>query len=349
MKNKKKIWIISFACVGAGILIMMLGILLGGHPGFYFDGSGVHAIGEVMEETYVEDEKELDKFTSIEMDLSYADLEIIPSDKYAVEYCLDGSKNPVCTVENGKLVFKEAKVTPYVNFGFNVTTLGYSVNTYIKLYVPENMEFDIIRIQEEDGDIKLPSLKAEKLEITNEYGDVRMEEFSGKTIDIELQDGLLSSGKILAETAKIGNEYGDIKLSEFEGTELTAYLQDGQLSAETITADKIKADNEYGDIDIQHVKAENLDSSLSDGTLTVNHLAADEVDINNEYGDVNLGLAGDMKDYDMDLTTEYGGIAVPGFQESNGDSGAKRKIENNSGKQIKIFCEDGDINLSAAK
>ncbi len=353
MKNKKKIWIISFVCVGAGILIMMLGILLGGHPGFYFDSSGVHASGEIAEATYVEDKKDLDKFTSIEMNLSYADLEIVQSDKYAVEYRLEGSKKPVCTVENGKLVFKEAKmisyVDSYINFGFNVTTTGYSSDTYIKLYIPENVEFDTIQIKEEDGNMILPSLKANDMKITNEYGTVKIEGFSGNNMDIELQDGPLSVDKISAETAKIVNEYGEIKLGEFEGTKLTMALEDGQLSADKITADNMDADNGYGDIDIQNMKVKNFNSSMSDGTLTVNNLTGDAIDIKNEYGDVNLGLSGDMKDYDMDLTTEYGSIAVPGYQESNGSDGVKRKIENNSGRQIKIFCEDGDINLSAAK
>ncbi len=312
MKNKKKIWLISFICFGAGIVILILGILLGGRPGFYFDSDGLHSgTDDAEQKSYVRGENKLEEFTSIDIDLDYADLQIIPSDTFRIEYCLVGPKKPVCTVKEGHLTVREAEYRRFFNFTFMIPQTGDLTDNYVKLYIPENTVFNTVHLQTEDGDIKLPALKADTMDIRSEYGDVT--------------------------------------LKDFEGTTLSASLDDGQFSGQKIKTERIEMTNEYGDISLKELESDTLDAGLSDGDFTVERLITESAEIENEYGDVHLGLFASVKDYSLDLVTEYGNIQIPEYDVISGDDGSQCRVTGTSGKTVKVSCEDGDIRIFDAR
>lgn len=305
MKNKKTIWKLSFLCVVAGIVILFAGMLAGGRPGFYVDRSGVHMAQEKLEEDYVRDNISLEKFSSARIHLRYADLQIIPSDKFAVEYCLDGSKKPVCKVENGEFILEESRQPASVNFMAFIPSK--QTDTYVRLYVPEEQEFTDIRMEQEDGNINIPKMKADSLVIDNKYGDVVIESYDGKEISVNMYDGKFIADKIAAEQIELNSEYGDISLREGKG--------------------------------------KNLKSKLYDGSFDGGNFDIEKVHVQNEYGDVNLEVSGDMKEYALDLETEDGDIEVSGYEVIQKDDGYQCKVEHTSGKEIKIYCKDGSIEL----
>ena len=268
---------ISFLCVGAGIVILILGLMLGGRPGFYIDGSGIHSAAENGgKRNYVKNEKELQEFTDIDIDLDYADFQIIPSDTFKIEYCLDGTKDPVCTVKDGRLTVREADYKRIFNFTF-----------------------------------LLPALKSD-------------------TLDLE-------------------SDYGDITVKDFEGRRLFAELEDGSFSSKGIKVDELKLSNEYGDIALQDAKCAYLEAGLTDGDFTADSLSSDRLEIDSEYGDVFLGLSSTVKEYDLDLSTEYGSIQVPQYDVIYGDDGSQCRVANSSGKTVKVSSEDGDIQVFDAR
>lgn len=312
MKNKRRIWLISFLCVGAGIVILILGLMLGGRPGFYIDGSGIHSAAENGgKRSYVKNEKELQEFTDIDIDLDYADFQIIPSDTFKIEYCLDGTKDPVCTVKDGRLTVREADYKRIFNFTFISPMSDDFTDSYVKLYIPENTVFDTIKILTEDGDILLPALKSDMLDLESDYGD--------------------------------------ITVKDFEGRRLFAELEDGSFSSKGIKVDELKLSNEYGDIALQDVKCAYLEAGLTDGDFTADSLSSDRLEIDSEYGDVFLGLSSTVKEYDLDLSTEYGSIQVPQYDVIYGDDGSQCRVANSSGKTVKVSSEDGDIQVFDAR
>lgn len=312
MKNKKKIWIISFICFGAGIVILILGMLLGGRPGFYFDGDGLHSgTDDANQKSYIRGESKLQEFTSIDIDLDYADLQIIPSDTFRIEYCLVGPKKPVCTVKEGHLTVREAEYRRFFNFTFMIPQTGDYTDNYVKLYIPENIVLNTVHLQTEDGDIKLPSLKADTLNIKSEYGDVTLKAFEGTTLSASLDDGYFTGQKIKSERVELTNEYGDISLKELESN--------------------------------------TLDAELSDGDFTVERLITGSAEIENEYGDVQLGMSAAVKDYSLDLVTEYGNIQIPEYDVISSDDGSQCRVTGNSGKTVEVSCEDGDIRIFDAR
>lgn len=311
MKSKKKLCIVSFICVGAGIIILGIGMFLGGRPGFRIDQSGVHTAEEVVKVTAVEESKKLKKFSSMDISTEYADVEIVPSDRYAIEYRVWENKKgtPVCEVQDGKLVFREVdeKIGGVWNFSFSTMTTTEKTDFYVKVYVPADAELSSVKINTEDGKQTIPDIKASSLEISNEYGNV----------DIE----------------------------SFQGDRLKADLDDGNMTVNAIDAGYVEISNAYGDVRLKDMKADALSADLDDGHFLADRLSCSDVDIRNEYGDVTVGMTANIKEYALDLVTEYGDINIPRYHISSGDDEMEYKIDNDSGKKIRIHCEDGDIEI----
>lgn len=333
MKNKKKVWMVSFICVGAGIVLLILGLVLGGRPGYYIDRNGIHSAAEGYSDEAVTGKKELDAFQDIEISVDDADIEIVPSDKYAVEYCLTGSGGkPQIVVENGKLTLKEGSRGKILNFYIGEWDYGQrqTVSYYVKLYMPLDKEYNRVLLDSDYGDISVPELTAESVRLDSDDGDI-------------------SAAQISASSLQVDNEYGDIVIEKFEGKQFTSDQQDGELAVAVLNAEQVRADNEYGSITVRSGKGKSLVSDMDDGDFTAELLDYEKISIQNEYGDVTVGLPDAPSEYALYLETEYGQIGVDGYHISGGDDEVRYRMEGTNGRQVKVVCDDGNIILTQKK
>lgn len=230
---KQKIWKLSFLCVGLGAILLFVGKMMGGSAGFYVDRLGLHSSGEIMDESIIRDEKMLDKFDSMEIDIDYADIEIIPADFYGVEYCVEGNRRSlVCEVQDGKFIFRKEIEIRVVNFDFHFGPFMTDEDYFVKIYIPEESDLSSVEIATEDGKIQIGKLRTDSLVIKNEYGDVYLDlenladEYS---FDLETEYGKIrvpgynmsSDGDSMTyqtkkrnRTIKIRCEYGNIEIQE---------------------------------------------------------------------------------------------------------------------------------------
>ncbi len=212
---KQKIWKLSFLCVGLGAVLLFAGKMMGGSAGFYIDRSGVHSSGEVMEKSILRDEKRLEKFDGMEIEAEYADVEIIPSDHYGVEYCVEGNRNRLtCEVQDGKFVFRvqEEITIRVVNFSFDLEMFESDDDYFVKVYIPDDALLSYAEIKTEDGKIQIGKLRADSLTIKDEYGDVELKGFQGGDFKAVLEDGNLHAQDMKAKSIDIKDEYGDVYL-----------------------------------------------------------------------------------------------------------------------------------------
>lgn len=321
MKSKKAWMIASLICVGAGIMILIIGRILGGIPGFYIDHTGLHTSAKEETAAPIEGAEVYDEFESVELDIDYADVEFVVSDRFAVEYCLMGEYgDPVCEVKNGKLIMHEAEYRNIKiwNFSFfsgnpwgrdSVSEPDY----YVRVEVPKGCKLNQISADIEDGDFTLPEIQAEELTVNNEYGDVQIEEYRGNRLEIAMQDGALLIGTDEAAKTDISSEYGSVEIGRISGGVLQADLQDG--------------------------------------SLRIQELDLKKAEIDNEYGDVELGIWGKAGEYGLDLSTEYGVIHIDDGRSSReyGSDEAEYKTIGSSEKNIEVSCEDGNITISHKK
>lgn len=313
MKNKKMWLEVSFVCVILGIIILTIGRFLGGQPGFYIDGNGLHTTGDERDVMPVTASQELPEFDRIELDVDYADVEITLSDRFAVEYCLPGRYGePVCEVRNGKFTFKEGSYIRNISFGFFMSTKSSSEiepDYYVRVEVPRGAELSEASLDVETGDLDIRSLQAEDLKIVNEYGNVTLDRFVGKKFKLKQDSGDFTIDLLKADSMELKNEYGMIIIDKAEGSSLTA--------------------------------------ELGAGDCQVSALKVSDVEIKNEYGNVGLTVSEDVEEYSMALRTEYGYIRVGNEMIKDDDYDEVRYESKGTGKKrIEVSCDDGKIEIN---
>lgn len=314
MINKKIMALAAVGCIGAGTVILVLGCAMGGRPGFYIDNGGVHAAGSMENrKTYVQEKIKIDEFSSVSIDLEYADLEVIPSDGYYLEYRIEGgSRSPQWNVKNQKLTFNEIERHGFGSF-MVWGDMDELENYNVKLYIPKDKKFTNVRINSGDGDVMLPDIKAATLSTRCDYGDLSIESFTGGRWDAGLDDGSLKAG--FAE------------------------------------AQKMVIDNEYGDCILKEIKGDTVKITMDDGDLEIGSMGAKDLQVENEYGHVDITTVDSWEKYDMDLLTEYGRIELPdgrSYYDRNDDE-EKFRVNNGNDKKISVNCDDGDIQIKSGK
>lgn len=317
MKGKKTWLAVSGVCVILGIVILMIGRLFGGEPGFFVDGKGIHTARSEKETEPIRGIEELGEFNRMELDVDYADVEVVASDRFAVEYCLTGGEGePVCEVKNGKFTFKEGDDTRIVNMGFFAgasNTEKSEPDYYVRVEVPEDAKLSGASLYVESGDLKITDFQADELEIEDEYGDVSLDRFNGKEFKLKQDSGNTSAGLLRAEHIEVKNGYGNVRIEEAEGDSLTTVLESGD--------------------------------------CRILRLAVSDAEIKNEYGNIILAAAGDIETYKLDLYTEYGRIYVENEVKGEKDYDDEIHYESrgNGKKKIKVICGGGDIEIESVK
>ena len=248
MKNKKMWVAAAFVCIVLGIILVMTGRLMGGSLGFYIDSKGLHGAGD-EDWKPLKGKMSLEEFDSIEMEVDYADVEIVDSDRFAVEYCLDGgSREPVCEVKNKRLIFKEGDYFRFINFMFSTSgtdSLESEPYFFVRVEIPKNTRLSEVSLDIETGNLSVGSLKAGQIEIKNEYGETVIEEAEGDELKAELDAGSLIVSRLAVSDTEIESEYGDIHLTavgDLEDHALDLHTEYGSIRAGA----EVKKD-EYGD------------------------------------------------------------------------------------------------------
>lgn len=356
--KSKKLWVfLSLVCILSGSFFIFIGILLGGIPGFYLDQSGIHTSREAAEQkqNVLQDTVELEAFDSMELDISCTEhVELIPSDRYAVAYRIFGiSGKPVCKVENGRLFFQETPLSSHDNsrIWFLYVNPAYPRDTepgpyYVKIEYPADQSFADVVIRMESGNLKLPSMKADTLDIQNDYGDVSLESHTGNALKLHLSSGNLTAGTVTARQAQLKNEYGSVSLDNYIGASLEIHMSSGKLSLDTVEAEQTEILNEYGEVLIHQASGDSMTAELSSGSFLSDRLEYDDLKIKNEYGTVRVRLPEEIFAYSYQLQTEYGSILLDG-KWITGDDPDENEIfytsAGSNGKTVDISCDSGDI------
>lgn len=316
MLNKKMVGLAAAGCIAAGTVILIFGCILGGRPGYFIDREGVHAAGSIEnQEPYIQEKIKIDEFSSMSIDLEYADLEVIPSDDYYLEYRIEGNNiKPVWSVKNEKLTFNEREPKGFGSFMvWGTMPFQNDENYKVKIYIPKDKALANVRIDSDDGDVVLPDMNVKSLSTTCEYGDLSVENIKGNRWDVVINDGELKAGNVEVQ--------------------------------------KIVVDNEYGDCIFDKIKGDSAKITLDDGDLRVSSMDVRDFRVDNEYGDVYLMTADSWENYDMDLYTEYGQITLPdGRSCYNRNSDEEQyRVANGNNQKISVTSDDGDIQIDTGK
>lgn len=265
MRNTKRFIIL------AASLLLVTGII-----GMFFTYSSAYG------KTTVQQEKTVDEaFNAIDIQISDATVEVMPTDANTSEIVLEGkqykkdnNENLSVDVKNDKLAVKLKSQHQLINFDFFHSTVS------LKVYVPQK-QYATLHVSADNGKIDVQQIKVEHIDLHSDNGIVDLRQVSGETVK-----------------ATTGN--GKVRMDEVDG-EIIGHTDNGIISLKTTHLDRdIELKTGNGKIDVQtENEPTNTTFVANTGNGTVNIL--DQYSGGTVIGD---------GDHVVELTTDNGMIKV---------------------------------------
>lgn len=310
--SKKTILLLSAVFIVIGVVITIIGIALGGKPGFSIGSNGIQSASQKESDNFFLKKTPLESFQNIDMEVAYSDIEILPSqdDNYYLEYVLKSENGkPTYQVANNTFTFRQNSTKSF-SFDFAIFDSEY-LDTHLKLYIPNKQVIDSFHVSSDSGDVSIKQVTMNSMNLELAYGDLALNHIIGNTLNVKMDSG-------------------EMEVSNSEVKDVTA-------------------ENSYGDVTFEHITADAMVLTIDSGDLEINNAKLTTLNSKNAYGDSLLHLADGIETYGCSLTTEYGDIELPtnaapgSFRDS--DSTKSYKTTSDSNKKITIYADSGDIEI----
>lgn len=285
--------------------------------------------------------------SSIEITTRIADIELVKADDYYIEInYLYWEDEPQYKMTDKKLTFSDDKSMP------NSYSINFDPKNIVRVYIPEDAQFDKIYLDSSSGNIELEGFKADNLKAKSSYGNIKLEACAATEANLKLSSGNSSITDFQTGELDYSNSYGNAKFKNINTGEsklsadisfdkLNISMSSGNAEFKNVFIKSLEISNSYGNIDCDGITADRFKAKLSSGNLNIDEADIRELDIDNSYGYVNLKLLGKESDYSYDLDTSYGKIKV------NNISYDDRLLkDNDAAGSISADLSSGDISIS---
>lgn len=345
-KSLKGVAIAATAMVAAGILLIGIGWMAGGNQPVYFDQKGIHvgernASGNEALESFAQDVKD---FTSIDADLDFYDVNLIPSDEYAVDgmfYSKEGK--PDIKVENGTLIIRE-KEHKGINIDIDLPGLfTYDNRPKVNIYYPKSAELSDLVLKCGASDLKLENLTLKrKADLTLDLGSLDVDGLTAGNIKVSMGSGSCTLKKIKADNLDISN---DMEKTTVVGADLKTLKIDagsGEISLTGVTADHGKLVADMGRIDGKDLNTSGLKVESGSGEVVLKGKLSGLTDITGDMGAVTVNPGTSKDQFNYELNADMGTVSVGGD-----DFSGNVVMNNGSAKNtLKIKTDMGSIKVN---
>lgn len=342
MKSKKILT--AFVIIAVTVSVVFCGIIIATD---IQKGSSLSVSYEPEEiKPYKLEKTSLEEFSEISISLSYANISILPSDGYYLEYRLDGTcTEPVYSVSDGKFQFQEGDVQKKYMICFGISS---HEPFFLNLYVPTDKYFDLLAISDESGNVTFEEIQAKKAELVLDYGNLDLKTFTGDTVQFTMNSGNIKFGDISCKDLTINNDYGNISGDNLSASKSASIeLSSGNFEVQQVTGDNLSLKNEYGETSISSFAASDSTFSIDSGNLFLKSADLKNIEITNDYGNVDLELCQGIEEYNYDLWCEYGSISVDKDKiHKNEDDESIYKKDNQKAQNIRISCDSGEVTIT---
>lgn len=338
MKNKKKLSIIITILIIVGSILILVGLGMGTRKGVYFSETGMHIIGEEMQE---KKQEVLEPIKAIEINVEELNIVFEEADSYTVETGIYEEESQVdWKIENNVLKINEKQKSKFRFFSFDFRSLYGGQAPYLKIYLPKDAQLDQVSITINDSNLIIPKLDSKELTIENKYGKIELEKIKTNNAQIKMQDGRIQAKEITAQEFILNNKYGKINLNDINTQVLQIEAEDGKVELEKIKTEKMNIKSKYGKIIGKEIQTSNSKIEAKDGSIDLEGDFTADTEIISTYGEVKLELKKERSYYNLNLDTKYGKITLD--EEKIKDKTAYITNQEN-GKALKINAKDGNI------
>ena len=237
---------IAMTMIAFGILLALVGYFSGGKWSFMLTDEGIQV---PKNNNLVNHSYELDDFTSINIVNDYGNVEIVTSDRYALETNVVEDDDITYSIKDKALTIEtKGKKKNELQFGFG------SFNTpSITIYVPKDVKLKTVDIDSNFGDMTIRDLNYQQLNLIKNYGDILFKNTTGDKTDIT-------------------QSFGDMKLQQFSSNGFVVESENGDINIDGTLNGQSTITSNFGDttLDLQNKKSEiGYDLNTDFGDLSV--------------------------------------------------------------------------------
>ncbi|MEG0614016.1 MAG: DUF4097 family beta strand repeat-containing protein [Clostridium sp.] len=341
MGRRKNIVTIAASLIVVGGIMTTVGFLTGGNRDVMLgkDGFKVYDDGD-----YIKENKDLEKFTAIDIDMDFGDIEIIKSDKYAIELEFDKEVMKLnYSVNNEKLTIssenKEGNKFINLNFG--------SINnkSKVKIYVPEDIVLSSLDIESNSGSIAINNIDINASNINCDFGDISLDGINGNKLNINSKSGTVKIKNMKLDELTLFVDFGDIDTENIYATNLKLNSKSGEVNTKLLTSNTIEINSDFGDIDASGLVSNGLLINAKSGTVNLAGALKGSNVINCDFGDIDIetNLAKNQYSYSVDM--DFGSSKIDGIKADGDTEVTNDSAENN----FDINCKSGDLKIQFSK
>ncbi|MEG2455473.1 MAG: DUF4097 family beta strand repeat-containing protein, partial [Oscillospiraceae bacterium] len=143
----------------------------------------------------------------------------------------------------------------------------------IVVTVPSDAKLKEVTVDTDMGTVRLSGITAERLTVTDSFGDVRLENSTCGTAELSLDSGSLRLSDSTVTAGRLNNSFGEIR-------------------GEKLISDDLTVTSDSGDVEL-------------DGTLG-------SVKVASAFGEIRVNTSRNATEFRYDLATDYGKILVDG-------------------------------------
>lgn len=316
-KSTMIVLIVSASMILLGALMAVAAYAIsGGNLGVYFNNSGWHQ-GFDAKEGGISVTKTIDTgtFTAIDIDVDFADVRLIPSNRYQVEYAFPSNQpKPVCTVmQNGTLQFRHSQSENIINFNIFNIPFSRKQNNFVNVYFPvDELEFITVNVDMGNVEIKDSTKIALKgdLNIECDFGKLTVGNLSAKIIDAEISSGESNFSDITAEKLMLESDFGKVTYKNVNTEHFESKSSSGDTTVQACRLGNAVFESDFGKITAERSSAEGLKIDSSSGDVNLSGAFTGVINISSDFGKVSLTTAPPREHYSLDLSTDFGKIQV---------------------------------------
>ncbi len=317
MNNSLKgIAIAAAAMVTVGILLAGIGWMAGGNQPIYVDHKGIH-VGErdgSDNGTLESFSQNVGSFSSIDADLDFYDVDLVPSDKFAVDgtfYSKDGK--PDVKVENGTLTIRDKKAGR-ININIEIPDLfTFDDQPRVTIYYPKDTELKDLTLKCDTSDLAYENLAVTgKADLELDFGSLDIKGLSAKNITISMDSGRCTLKGLKADDLNVVNNMGKTTV---EGAVLKTFKVDadsGEINLSGVTADQGELIADMGRIDGKDMATNGLKVNSNSGEVVLNGKLFGLTDITSDMGSVTVNPGASKDQFNYELNADMGSVSVGG-------------------------------------
>jgi DUF4097 and DUF4098 domain-containing protein YvlB len=338
MRKTKKLMLLSICLIVLGITMAIIGLLSGGRGSIVLGKDGLEIYDRA---NIIKENKELEKFNDVKIDVDFGDIEVIKSDKYAIEVEYNEEVEELTyKVENEKLTVSNNR------WGKRFFSMGFiDNNTLVKVYIPENVALNNLDIQNKSGNLIVDNIEVKNSNINCDFGNATINNITGDKINLTGKSGKVYTKNLKLEELVLYVDFGGVISENINTTTFESNLKSGTLDIKTLTANNAKINSDFGDVKGIQLVTNGLLVRAKSGEINIDGELKGDNTLDCDFGDITIKTSLPKNEYSYKVDMDFGTNKIDD-KEVEGDV---EEINTGASNNFNINCKSGDLKIDFVK